>query len=84
MEEVINIYNYKNKSVKAIMHLPGDHHSLPVNSFASLYIDDEDNIWAGSIRGGTDRNQTRFYDYLSGCSSRGVLWIKFPVGYFHV
>ena len=48
----INIYNYKNKSVKAIMHLPGDHHSLPVNSFASLYIDDEDNIWAGSIRGG--------------------------------
>ena len=47
----INIYNYKNKSVKAIMHLPGDHHSLPVNSFASLYIDDEDNIWAGSIRG---------------------------------
>lgn len=48
----INIYNYKDKSVKAIMHLPGDRHSLPVNSFASLYIDDEGNIWAGSIRGG--------------------------------
>lgn len=34
------------------MHLPGDRHSLPVNSFACLYIDDEDNVWAGSIRGG--------------------------------
>lgn len=34
------------------MHLPGDRHSLPVNSFASLYIDDEGNIWAGSILGG--------------------------------
>ena len=29
----INI-NYKNKTVRAIMHLPGDRHSLPVNSFA--------------------------------------------------
>lgn len=48
----INIYNYKEKSVKAITHLPGDNHSLPVNSFACLYSDDEDNIWAGSIRGG--------------------------------
>lgn len=48
----INIYNYKNKTVRAIMHLPGDRHSLPVNSFACLYIDDEDNVWAGSIRGG--------------------------------
>lgn len=37
----INIYNYKNKTVRAIMHLPGDRHSLPVNSFACLYIDDE-------------------------------------------
>ena len=34
----INIYNYKNKTVRAIMHLPGDRHSLPVNSFACLYI----------------------------------------------
>lgn len=48
----INIYNYATKSVKGIMHLPGDRHSLPVNSFASLYIDDEGNIWAGSILGG--------------------------------
>ena len=48
----INIYNYKDKTVKGIIHLPGDRHSLPVNSFASLYIDEEGNIWAGSIRGG--------------------------------
>lgn len=48
----INIYNYKNKTVRAIMHLPGDRHSLPINSFACLYTDDEDNVWAGSIRGG--------------------------------
>lgn len=48
----INIYNYKDKSVKGIMHLSGDRHSLPVNSFACLYIDEEDNVWAGSIRGG--------------------------------
>lgn len=48
----INIYNYATRSVKGIMHLPGDRHSLPVNSFASLYIDDEGNIWAGSIWGG--------------------------------
>lgn len=48
----IDIYNYADRTVKGIMHLPGDRHSLPVNSFASLYIDDEGNIWAGSILGG--------------------------------
>ncbi len=48
----INIYDYSTKSVKGIMHLPGDRHSLPVNSFACLYIDEEGNIWAGSILGG--------------------------------
>ena len=34
------------------MHLPGDRHSFAVISLACLYIDDEDNVWAGSIRGG--------------------------------
>ncbi len=29
----INIYNYATKSVKGIMHLPGDRHSLPVRLF---------------------------------------------------
>lgn len=48
----INIYNYRNNSIKKIQHVPGNFHSLPVNSFACLYNDDENNIWAGSIRGG--------------------------------
>lgn len=48
----INIYNPEKRSVRTIVHVPGDNHSLPVNSFGCLYSDRENNMWAGSIRGG--------------------------------
>ena len=34
----VSIYNYKNKTVRAIMHLPGDRHSLPVKFLSSVCI----------------------------------------------
>lgn len=48
----INLYHPEDRSVEVIRHTPGDPYSLPVNSFACLYSDNENNIWAGSIRGG--------------------------------
>lgn len=48
----INIYNPGKQKVRMIVHTPGDNNSLPVNSFGCLYSDQENNIWAGSIRGG--------------------------------
>lgn len=48
----ITLYNFEKHSVRTIEHVPGDVHSLPVNSFWCLYSDEEDNMWAGSIRGG--------------------------------
>ncbi len=48
----INIYNTKTGTVRTIEHSSGELYSLPVNSFYCLYNDPENNIWAGSIRGG--------------------------------
>lgn len=48
----ISIMDLKDQSFHTIQHIPGDDHSLPVNSFYCLYSDNENNIWAGSIRGG--------------------------------
>ena len=36
----------------AITHTPGDNSSIPVNSVKCLYRDKQDNIWAGTVRGG--------------------------------
>lgn len=48
----INIYNLKTGFLRSIVHIPGDGHSLPVNSFSCLHCDNDNNIWAGSVRGG--------------------------------
>lgn len=48
----ISILNVKKQNFTVIEHIPGNVYSLPVNSIYCLYKDNEDNMWAGSIRGG--------------------------------
>lgn len=48
----INILNPKTQKISCIKHIPGDAGSLPVNSITTLYKDSENNLWAGSVRGG--------------------------------
>lgn len=48
----INIYDKEKGTVDVINHVPGKSSSLPVNSFWCLYNDPDNNMWAGSIRGG--------------------------------
>lgn len=49
----INIMDKNNPSdIFSIVHTPGDMSSIPVNSVKCLYIDRQDNIWAGTVRGG--------------------------------
>lgn len=49
----INIMDKNNPSdIFAIVHTPGDHSSIPVNSVKCLYPDNQGNIWAGTVRGG--------------------------------
>lgn len=60
----IYIYNPEKKTVRSIVHIPGDNNSLPVNSFGCLYSDQENNMWAGSIRGGLiGMKETYLYTY---------------------
>ncbi len=39
-------------TIKVLQHIPGDASSLPVNSITVLYNDIDNNLWAGSVRGG--------------------------------
>lgn len=48
----ICIYDPQKKSFTTIKHIAGDANSLPVNSINCLYSDRENNMWAGTIRGG--------------------------------
>lgn len=48
----INVYDPASGEVNVIEHAPGKLSSLPVASFWCLYNDPDNNIWAGSIRGG--------------------------------
>ncbi len=48
----ICIYDPHKKSFSTIQHISGDTNSLPVNSINCLYLDRENNMWAGTIRGG--------------------------------
>lgn len=48
----LNIYNVQENTSRTIEHDSSNPYSCPVNSFYSLYKDNENNIWAGSIRGG--------------------------------
>lgn len=38
--------------IQTIIHTPGDMSTIPVNSLKCLYLDKQDNIWAGTVRGG--------------------------------
>lgn len=38
--------------MSSLVHVPGDAYSLPVNSILCLYNDINNNVWAGSVRGG--------------------------------
>lgn len=48
----ISILNRYRNTISSIKHIPGNPHSLPVNSITVLYTDDDNNLWAGSVRGG--------------------------------
>ena len=48
----ICIFNPHQKSFSTIKHISGDANSLPVNSIYCLYLDKENNMWAGTIREG--------------------------------
>jgi signal transduction histidine kinase/ligand-binding sensor domain-containing protein/DNA-binding response OmpR family regulator len=48
----INILDLQSKVFSTLKHVPGNSKSFPENSILSLYQDHEDNLWAGSIRGG--------------------------------
>lgn len=48
----INILDLQTHTFSALKHIPGNSTSLPENSILSLYQDRENNLWAGSIRGG--------------------------------
>lgn len=48
----INLFDLKQKKFSQIRHIPGDISSLPVNSITLIYKDRDNNLWAGSVRGG--------------------------------
>ena len=48
----INIIHPDSHRITVLEHIPGDNYSLPVNSILSLYNDNYNNMWAGSIRKG--------------------------------
>lgn len=48
----INILNQQTKTFSTLKHIPGNSSSLPENSILTLYNDSENNLWAGSVRGG--------------------------------
>lgn len=48
----VNILNPETKEISILEHIPGDSHSIPVNSILCLYNDNDNNMWAGSIRSG--------------------------------
>lgn len=48
----INILDLKTDKFSTLKQVPGSPGSFPENSILSLYHDHEDNLWAGSIRGG--------------------------------
>lgn len=48
----INIYDKTSGAIDVINHVPGKLSTIPVNSIWCLYNDVDNNMWAGSIRGG--------------------------------
>lgn len=50
--EGIYILNPENDAISVLSHVPGNPYSLPANSILYLYADSNNNMWAGSVRGG--------------------------------
>ncbi len=48
----INLFTPRTFQFSQLQHIVGDYSSLPVNSITLLYKDMNDNLWAGSVRGG--------------------------------
>lgn len=48
----LNMLDLKSNTFSALKHVPGKSSSFPENSIISLNVDAEDNLWAGSVRGG--------------------------------
>ncbi|WP_455584725.1 hybrid sensor histidine kinase/response regulator transcription factor [Bacteroides sp.] len=48
----INILNPENGEISVLEHIPGNNYSLPVNSILYLHNDKNNNMWAGTVRGG--------------------------------
>lgn len=48
----IFIVDTNDLSIQNICHIPGDPTSMPANSITCLYKDPQDNVFAGSVRGG--------------------------------
>lgn len=48
----INLFTPRTFQFSQLQHIVGDYSSLPVNSITLLYKDMQDNLWAGSVRGG--------------------------------
>lgn len=48
----ISMLQLKTQTFSKMCHIAGDASSLPVNSIIVLYKDKNDNLWAGSVRGG--------------------------------
>lgn len=48
----ISIFDLTTKQFTELHHIPGNKNSLPVNSISVLYKDINENLWAGSVRGG--------------------------------
>lgn len=48
----INILDPESNEMSILEHIPGNSYSLPVNSILCLHNDVNNNMWAGSIRGG--------------------------------
>ena len=48
----INMFRLNTHNFTQLSHVAGDNSSLPVNSIIVLYKDNNENLWAGSVRGG--------------------------------
>ena len=48
----ICIFDLNERTFTTITHIPGDPASLPTNSLTLLYLDSNDNLWAGTVRNG--------------------------------
>lgn len=71
----ISLLDLNTKKFSHIEYIPGEINTLPVNSITCLYEDNENNVWAGSVRGGAFgiRNvNMRTYSDMPLGSSKGL------------